>query len=406
MSLRLLHLANHGGRNIGNAALINGAERLLAEDVPAGLDFVPEPWDLYSRGVRRFDAAFVERVNECDALLVNGAVSFDGNPQYTNTGFRFDLPLDLWREIRGPIVFYGLSHRMFERSEYARRDALRAAVEFAESSDSILFAVRNDGTKQWLEEAVLRRASERVHVVPDPGLFVPVEDAWHPELDERKLNVLVAVNAEDEPFRWGRAPRRRTLGRPAGATGLRSLVPVESAWSWRETRRRFVRSLATALDHVASRGDVHLVFCSHDLVDVAMGLEVWDLLSDSVRYDTAFTASHLLPSAGPRFYDLYAKADLAISMRIHSMNPAIGIGTPAVPIVTQSRMRLFMADAGLSDLSVDGHADDVTERIAERAAAALDRPDELRARFADVRGRMRRRAAEFNARVAALLEAA
>ena len=68
-------------------------------------------------------------------------------------------------------------------------------------------------------------------------------------------------------------------------------------------------------------------------------------------------------------------------------------------------MRLFMADAGLSDLSVDGHGDDVAEQIAERAAAALERPEELRARFADVRGRMRDRAAEFNARVTALLGA-
>ena len=86
--LTFMHLANHGARNIGNAALIFGLERVLREDLPGDVEFVREPWDLYSRRVRRFDASFVERVNaECDALLVGAAVTFDGGTSYANTGF-------------------------------------------------------------------------------------------------------------------------------------------------------------------------------------------------------------------------------------------------------------------------------------------------------------------------------
>ena len=50
--LTFMHLANHGARNIGNAALILGLERVLREDLPGDVEFLREPWDLYSRFVR------------------------------------------------------------------------------------------------------------------------------------------------------------------------------------------------------------------------------------------------------------------------------------------------------------------------------------------------------------------
>jgi hypothetical protein len=400
-----MHLANHGGRNIGNAALIYGVERVLREDLGRELEFVPEPWDLYSRGLRRFDGAFVDAVNACDGLIVGGAVSFDGSTRYANTGFRFDLPLELWPRLRKPVVFYGLSHRMFPRSSYAHVDALRRAVETAFDAGSMLFAVRNDGTKEWLEASVLGSKRDELHVVPDPGLFVPVEEATHPELSRERTNVVLALNAEDEPLRWAVASHRRGLGRPPGATGLRSLVPISSNWGWREARAGFLDRLRRALDRLAGATPIHLVFCSHDFVDVGMGLELWRMLAPALQYETSFTSTLLLPSAGPRFYDLYTKADLALSMRIHSMSPAIGLGTPVVPIVTQSRIELFLEDAGLSDLGVNGHASTVEDEIYERARAILSDPEPVRARLADARARLRERVASFNARVAGLLEA-
>jgi hypothetical protein len=32
--MRFMHLANHGGKNIGNAVLVPGLERVLREDLP------------------------------------------------------------------------------------------------------------------------------------------------------------------------------------------------------------------------------------------------------------------------------------------------------------------------------------------------------------------------------------
>lgn len=398
-----MHLANHGGKNIGNAALIDGVETLLHEDLPGDVTFLPEPWDLYSRRYRRFDDDFVDRVNrEADALLVGAAVTFDGSSLYGNAGFRLDLPLASWDRFERPVVFYGLSYRNWPTWPYHHRDALRAAIERIVGDERMLFSVRNDGTREWLEQLIGVR-SERIHVVPDPGVFVQTEDSFHPELDPKATNVIVAPNAEDEMPRYGRAPRQRTLRRPRLGRDPRGWLPVSSSWGWRETRSRLLGELASALRRLAEDRHVNLIFCAHDVFDIGMCYELFWLLPEDVRHRSVFASSSLSNEQGRYFYDLYAKADLAISMRIHSMNPAVGLGTPVVPIVSQDRMSAFMANAGLQDLTVDLHADRFEDAVYEAATAALASPDALRERLGETRARLRRHASEFDALVAAHL---
>src|SRR5262249_49883137 len=208
-----MHLANHGGKNVGNAALVLGLERILREDLPFDVSFLREPWDLYTLGRLSFDERFVERVNaECDVLLVGAAVSFDGQPSYASTGFRFDLPPAPLDRIERPIVFYGLSYRSGSPT-YSHADALKRAMEHILSRERILFSVRNDGTKHWLE-GMIGFGSERIVEVPDPAVFVPVEDGVHLELAAGKANVIFAGNAEDEVARFGgrRVERERSIG--------------------------------------------------------------------------------------------------------------------------------------------------------------------------------------------------
>jgi hypothetical protein len=394
-----MHLANHGGRNIGNAALIFGLERVLTEDLGDDVAFSAEPWDLYSRGVRSFDRNFVSRVNEeCDALLVGGAVAFDGGERYRHTGFRFDLPLELWPKLERPVVLYGLSHRVWSRRPYHHLDALRRAIDVMLASPHVLLAVRNDGTKEWLESVAGGRL-EGVRVVPDPAVFVPTEDVPHPALEPARPNVVVAVNAEDEIERFGLDARRRTFRRPDASRPL----PVSSSWGWRERRAAFLRELAAALDAIVRDHGANLVFSAHDAFDVGTAYELFALLHPESRYSAAFTGAAWPTRAGPAFYDLYAKADLVLGMRIHSITPAIGLGTPVVPLVSQPRVTAFLEDVGLSDLAVDVHAPDVADRVSAATSRALLAPEEARTRLLAATASMRQRAAAFDAEVGAFV---
>ena len=69
-------------------------------------------------------------------------------------------------------------------------------------------------------------------------------------------------------------------------------------------------------------------------------------------------------------------------------------------------MRRFMAGAGLSDLCVDAHVDDIEARLPALVTAALDDPGAQRDRLAAASTAMRERAATFNRQVGSFIGAA
>jgi hypothetical protein len=282
------------------------------------------------------------------------------------------------------------------------REPLRQSLERMVTDERFLFAARNDGTKAFLEE-ILGRTTDRIREIPDVAVFVPTEDVHHPEIDPDRTNLIVAPNAEDEPERWGRSRRQRALRRPLRDQGLRGLVPVTSSWGWAERRNEFVGALAGALGRIAADRPTNVILCAHDPADVGMCWDIYSRLPEAARFDVSFTAASLPVSAGRRFYDLYRKADAAISMRIHSMNPAVGLGTPVVPLVSQRRMSAFMQDAGLTELTVDLHGGDIERRIHAATQRALDDGDAVRTRLRGAVDRLRDEVRAVNADIDAFL---
>jgi polysaccharide pyruvyl transferase WcaK-like protein len=103
-----------------------------------------------------------------------------------------------------------------------------------------------------------------------------------------------------------------------------------------------------------------------------------------------------------RFYGRYRKADLVISMRVHSMSPSIGLGTPMIPLTTQNRMTDFLSNIGVADLAVDAFAADLADRLTAMIDRVLSDSDQIRRRFAVARQRMREEARLFNRKAEAL----
>jgi polysaccharide pyruvyl transferase WcaK-like protein len=375
--LSLIHLVNARSANVGNGALSDGAELVLAEDLGRPTEFRREAWDDYTFGVKPFDACFVDLINASDAMIVGGAVALNGQPYYPNAGMRFDLPQDLWSKIKRPVVFYGLSHRHWASRPYHHADKLRWALNYILDRDDMLLAVRNDGTREWLHET-LGFADDRMHIVPDPGVFVPAErDGTYHEFVDGKLNVILAFNDEDREQRFG--------------------TP--------ETRTRIIEGIARATERMLGEWDANVVIVPHYFDDFRMTAEFIDTCRPQLAHQHK-TAAGLAGLAGSRhFYGRYLKADIAISMRVHSMSPCIGLGVPMVPLVTQARMTDFLADCGLADLAVDAFAPDLAERLFGAIRRTVAERQEIRRRFLDARAALRERARLFNGRVARLLAA-
>jgi polysaccharide pyruvyl transferase WcaK-like protein len=96
------------------------------------------------------------------------------------------------------------------------------------------------------------------------------------------------------------------------------------------------------------------------------------------------------------FYDLYAKADLALSMRVHSMSPAMGLGTPTVALASQSRMTAFLKDAELEDFCIDIFDDDFHTKLAAKIIGILRDSEETRNRLKKAVAVLRDRTRRFH----------
>lgn len=400
--MKLLHLANHDSPNIGNGALILGTERVLKEDFQGELIFIPEHWQLYSSGDKKFDSAFVDLVNrESNGLLVGAAVSLSAHGTYKNTGMAFNLPLDLWSKITRPLVFYAISYRSWPYMKYVSERELKRTMDYILHNPRILFSVRNDGTKSWLE-SMLGRASEKIIVAPDPTLYVPTTDAWHPEIIEGKVNVLISLNSEDEQRRFNgtSAERESRYSLPYGRDHLLHLW--KNIPSWRRRKALFLKNLAWVLNELSKDLDINIILCPHGNEDQKMGVELSAVCSRRVSY-LLTSSSHLRNQRAPYFYDLYTKADVVLSMRIHSMVPAVGLGAPLVALVSQSRMSEFMADAGLDEFCADISDPDLNKNLYKLIINILNSRNRVKEKLQAARSAMRKRTSEFNQRVFSFL---
>lgn len=396
-AIKLLHLANHHSTNIGNGALISGTERVLREDFASPVQFEAEPWDDYNFvPEKRFDRSFVESVNAHDALLVGAAIAINGRRYLHNAGMRLDLPLSLWPKIKRPIVFYGISYRCWPYQRYYHLDKFKDVLAYLLSAPNVLFSLRNDGTKAWLENT-LRYPLTGVAEIPDPALFVETKSTFHPQLVPGKKNIVVALNNEDEVFRFGGPPRElvwRLFGKHVEEAALIKLwqwVP-----DWRARRRRLVKRLAAAIEKISAQWDANYILCPHYLDDFKIIGELFDELPPAVAHQNTVSFGLLKVPHSAYFYDLYAKADLAISMRVHSMSPSIGVGTPMIALSTQPRLDVFMNDAGLDRYLLNTFDPDLTEKLVSLANEILADPDPVKKCFARTRDEMRSRTEKFN----------
>lgn len=401
--MKLLHLANHHSTNVGNGALILGTERVLREDL-GPVEFHREPWDEYTlTATRRFDESFVDKVNATDCLLVGGAVSLNGRQAFTNAGMRLDLPFHLWSKIERPIVFYGLSYRVWPGQQYRNLDALRRTVRKLLPMPQVLFGVRNDGTKHWLEN-LLGFKSDAILEVPDPALWVPAAGDSRRELDTGRSNVVLSLNNEDAVYRYGGALRQMVWPALSGIFEEQRLARLwERAPIWRHRRRRMLHGIAAALDRLSQKRDLALILCPHYFDDYTIMGEFASLCTPRIAHQLMTSVGLAKVDQTEHFYSIYSGADLALSMRVHSLSPSIGLGTPVIALSSQARIEKFMSDAGLGDLTLDVFDEGLEDRLLACAEACLDQPGAAKARISGAREHLRRRAAQFNNRLALLL---
>src|SRR5262245_24582376 len=138
-ALSLVHLINGRSANVGNGALTDGVEAILSEDLRRPIKWMREPWDDYTFDVKPFDRDFLSLLHEkADALLGGGAVTFNNRANLKNTGIRLDMPPELWKQVRHPIIFYGASYRHWRGQPLVHADKVKWTLKYILDQEHML----------------------------------------------------------------------------------------------------------------------------------------------------------------------------------------------------------------------------------------------------------------------------
>ena len=357
----------------------------MEDDLPRPIHWIREPWDDYTFRLLDFDQAFVDKVNASDGLIVGGAVTFNGRAYNNQTGTRFELPFELWGKITKPVVFYGLSYRHWQGQMYHHTDKLRMTIEKILSSDNMILAVRNDGTKKWLKE-LTGIDSEKIVEVPDSAVFVrSKEEDYYPEILKGTKNIMVSFNDEDADHRFDQQYSTEGI--------------------CNRSRDYVIGGLVTALERLADNFPINLILCPHYFDDFRMISTFLERIRPQLAHQRMVSTGLYRVKDSDIFYGRYKKTDLSISMRVHSMSPCIGIGTPMVAYTTQDRMAAFMDRIGLKESSVNAFGPAAADNLYDRAKFAIENGTEVRQQFLQARTSMRADARAFHQQVHELLTA-
>jgi polysaccharide pyruvyl transferase WcaK-like protein len=358
----ILHVASHE-INVGDGALIGGIRQAIREI--AG--FVPRyrPMEMTDFPARSgevspesLDAA------SADLILVGGGGSIDGRPSHSRSGMAFPLSGDEVRRLRTPLAYVALGVNMLpgERLHHSDRlaDVLRACRD-----RGIPFSVRNDGSLARLRDAV-GDAADAVVEVPDPGFFVEVDaDRVIPSMSGHRPTVLVQVAGDHLDKRLGSKPHN----------GSRAT----NRWSWRRIRRsdtidQFLADLAELVQWLVVELDAEVLLAPHTLRDVPVAGQLVARLQPGVCRRRVRVLGIAHAAHAPQYFAAYAKADLVVGMRGHSVICAVGLRRPCVALATHAKVTGFMQSCALGDWSISP-SPDWFDRVRLACRQLVDSPE-------------------------------
>jgi polysaccharide pyruvyl transferase WcaK-like protein len=219
------------------------------------------------------------------------------------------------------------------------------------------FAVRNDGSWERLRTEVGTAASDVVEI-PDPGFFVRVDaDYACPQQLGRHPSVLLQV---------------------AGDNLTRRLGESQSSRFWMRTsqrrERQFVDQMAAYIGWLVDACAAEVVLAPHIARDISLTGKIFDRLPPKISRPHVRMLGITHPLRAAQFFQAYARSDLVVGMRGHSVICAVGLRVPCLALATHQKVSGFMRKCGLAEWSIDW-SPHCCEQIRDATRQLLTRPE-------------------------------
>lgn len=389
--IRIWHTATHT-TNIGDGALVSGIQNTLSEDWSSDIEFENDCLMQYENyfGQKKYDLNLVDEINnKSNLLIVGGGGMMDGGRGDKHSGMGFDIPQSLLDKITVPVVFYALGFNLFEQQIYWNKDKLKQRIEYLLDRPNTLFSVRNDGSKQRLEQFI-GRADERIIEIPDPGMYVIPEQAPHETIRPGELNVIVQLAGDNVFSRFGLGSLKYL------SRFLRQVIK-------KRQRNSFIK-LASVLERLSLEQKVNYILCPHLVRDFDVTAEFISVLKRSfARFN--FNCSPVLRGTrdAGKYFSIYNQSDLVIGMRGHSVICGVGLGVPTIALSSHPKVRGFMQKVGLTDRIVDVNDKLLNDKLTTIIHEILNDKLNERARLANIKAECRNKTKAFHDEIISLM---
>lgn len=389
---RICVIGNFSGRNAGDAAILGGlledVSRLYPDaefDVPtinpgfvarqyAGYRVTPVPMLPWNLSVKILGLPIFRSVLRSDLVLVTDAILFDlrlFNPlfNYLST-MALVLPLAKRRGI--PVVLYNVS--LGPVSTKAGIGCLRRVLD---ASSKVI--VRDTESIEMLKRVGLER--EGIRIAADCALnTVPPDDA----------RVAQIVRERDLVF-----------GEPGVMTfNVNSYVDVFVRGQKKGIGLdEFVPLMAEAFDRVIEGLNVHPLFVVTQPMDFTITNAVMSRMRQREKIRTVANPEYSYRDLTA----LFAKAEMHIGMRTHSLILATSVGTPVVGIIATPKNRGYMKSIRQDERMVE-FKDLTVEYLVAKVRATWENRKAIRAELLPIVAEEKRKARESAAELAPFLK--
>jgi len=341
-SIRVLHLASFVG-NIGDLANHAGSRRLMAAHLPFDLEFTElEIREFYWKR-RSFDDEFVDYANSFDFLIVGGGNYFELWVDHSQTGTSIDISPKRLRRLKVPTAFYALGVDTGQGYTDQSAKRFRAFMGNVLERSDMFVCVRNDGSRQALQEVLGSSLAAQILTMPDGGFYAGPLPALLSATRSDCIGINIAGDMLEKRFDRG--------------------LSVDG----------FLDEMAAAFCALMdARPALRLVLMPHIWRDLALIAQLLPKIEDSyLRRRVAIGALESTARGLANFLASYQEFDLVLGMRFHANVCPIGMGVPARGLLNYPQVQRLYEELEMVDRLVDVREAGFSNHLVEAVSADL-----------------------------------
>lgn len=304
--MKYLHIASHE-INVGDGAL----NSVIQSYFPCEF----EKLDIHSAEKYIWENGYKDKFGK---VVIGGGGALSHGGIYSDHPISFKIRAEMITE---KMAFVALGYNNFYRQEYKPVQVrnLKAILKRCELL-GVPFSVRDDGSKEAIQEIT----GIEVEAVPDPGLFVKVDESFESTCVEKgRMNVVIQLAGDNLSVRFVN----------------------------QQEFDRFITEVVRFSVMLIERYDANIILAPHIFRDLEMCARFYAI------YDSILPMGRknlrMAPIVGPdsyaRYFNIYKDADLVLGMRGHSVICGVGLGTKTIGIDTHPKVAGFYKKINMAD---------------------------------------------------------